>query len=86
MERKELFADMLVSPVMHIDCTNAYVFVCASPDGKAIYSAREKKRHEGVYGTVARDYQGILSALTRYSAISRISSASSIQAGYFKSL
>ena len=66
-ERKKLFADMLVSPVMHIDCTNAkvngknaYVFVCASPDGKAVYSAREKKGHEGVIGTVAQDYQGIL--------------------------
>ena len=66
-ERKELFADMLVSPVMHIDCTNAkvngknaYVFVCASPDGKAVYSACEKKGHEGVCGTVAQDYQGIL--------------------------
>ena len=66
-ERKELFADMLVSPVMHIDCTNAkvngknaYVFVCASPDGKAIYSAREKKGHEGVRQTAAQDYQGIL--------------------------
>ena len=66
-ERKELFADMLVSPVMHIDCTNAkvngknaYVFVCASPDGKAVYSACGKKGHEGVCGTVAQDYQGIL--------------------------
>lgn len=66
-ERRELFAEMLVSPVMHIDCTNAkvngknaYVFVCASPDGKAIYSAREKKGHEGVRQTAAQDYQGIL--------------------------
>ena len=65
--RRELFAGMLVSPVMHIDCTNAkvngknaYVFVCASPDGKALYSAREKKGHEGVSGTAAQDYQGIL--------------------------
>lgn len=66
-ERKKLFADMLLSPVMHMDCTNAkvngesaYVFVCATPDGKVLYSAREKKGHEGVKGTVAEDYQGIL--------------------------
>lgn len=66
-ERKALFADMLLSPVMHTDCTNAkvngksaYVFVCATPDGKALYFAREKKGHEGVKGTVTEDYQGIL--------------------------
>ena len=66
-ERKEVFADMLLSPVMHTDCTNAkvngksaYVFVCATPDGKALYFAREKKGHEGVKGTVTEDYQGIL--------------------------
>ncbi len=35
---------MLLSPVMHTDCTNAkvngkpmYVFVCATPDGKTLY-------------------------------------------------
>lgn len=50
-EQKKIFADILVSPVMHTDCTNArvngksaYVFVCATPDGKAMYFAREKKR------------------------------------------
>lgn len=66
-ERKNLFADMLRSPVMHTDCTNAkvngkpaYVFVCATPDGKTMYFARDKKGHEGVKGTVAEDYQGIL--------------------------
>jgi len=66
-ERKEMFADMLCSPVMHTDCTNAkvngrsaYVFVCATPDGKAMYFARDKKGHEGVKGTVTEDYQGIL--------------------------
>ena len=66
-ERKELFADMLLSPVMHTDCTNArvngkpgYVFVCATPDGKAMFFSRDKKGHEGVKGTVAQDYQGIL--------------------------
>lgn len=66
-ERKTMFADMLLSPVMHTDCTHAkvngksaYVFICATPDGKAMYFAREKKGHEGVKGTPVEDYQGIL--------------------------
>jgi len=66
-ERKEMFMDMLMSPVMHTDCTNAkvngksaYIFVCATPDGKALYFAREKKGHKGVTGTPTEDYQGIL--------------------------
>ena len=66
-QRKEIFADMLLSPVMHTDCTNArtngkssYVFVCAVPDGDVLYFAREKKGHEGVKGTVTEDYQGII--------------------------
>lgn len=66
-ERRSAYADMLLSPVMHTDCTNArvngkscYVYVCALPDGKALYFAREKKGHEGVKGTVTQDYQGIL--------------------------
>lgn len=67
VELKRTSASMLMAPVMHTDCTNArvngtnaYVFVCATPDGDALYYAREKKGHEGVKGTVARDYQGIL--------------------------
>ncbi len=66
-ERRTIFADLLLSPVMHTDCTNAkvngksaYVFICASPGGKAMYFAREKKGHEGVKGTPVEDYQGIL--------------------------
>ena len=66
-ERKTMFADMLLSPIMHTDCTNAkvngksaYVFICATPDGKALYFAREKKGHEGVKGTVVEEYQGTL--------------------------
>lgn len=66
-ERKSAYADMLLSPVLHTDCTNArengkncYVYVCATPEGKALYFAREKKGHEGVKGTVTEDYQGIL--------------------------
>ena len=66
-ERRSAYADMLLSPVMHTDCTNArengkscQVYVYATPDGKALYFAREKKGHEGVKGTVTEDYQGIL--------------------------
>ena len=66
-ERRTMFSDLLLSPVMHTDCTNAkvngtsaYVFICASPGGKALYFAREKKGHEGVKGTPVETYQGIL--------------------------
>ena len=66
-ERKKIFADLLSCPVLHTDCTNArengkncQVYVCVTPDGKALYFAREKKGHEGVKGTVTEDYQGIL--------------------------
>lgn len=66
-EQKTIFADLLLSPVMHTDCTNAkvngkkaYVFICACPDGQAMYFAREKKGHEGVRGTPVEDYLGIL--------------------------
>lgn len=66
-ERKKVFADMLLSPVMHTDCTNArvngksaYVFVCATPDGNALFFAREKKGHEGIKGTPVEEYQGTL--------------------------
>lgn len=64
---RKVFNDMMLSPVMHVDCTNAkvngrsaYVFICATPDGKGLYFAREAKGHQGVKGTVAEDYQGIL--------------------------
>lgn len=66
-QRKVIFNSMLLSPVIHTDCTNAsvngknaYVFVCAVPNGDVLYFAREKKGHEGVKGTVIEDYQGIL--------------------------
>lgn len=66
-QRKEIFNSMLLSPVIHTDCTNAnvngksaYVFVCAVPNGDVLYFAREKKGHEGVKGTVVEDYQGTL--------------------------
>ena len=66
-ERRAAYADMLLSPVMHTDCTNArvngessYVFVCAVPDGGVLYFARGKKGHDGIKGTVVEDYQGTL--------------------------
>lgn len=66
-ERKETFKDMLLTPVMHTDCTNAryngksaYVFICADPEGNALYFAWEHKGLEGVKGTVTEDYQGTL--------------------------
>ena len=66
-ERKKLFADILSSPVMHVDCTNArengksaYVFVNATPDGRVYYSVSAKKGHAGVKGTPAETYQGIM--------------------------
>ena len=66
-EKKKTFADLLLKPVLHTDCTNAsvngkpaYVFVCISPDGTVQYYARENKGHKGVAGTPVEDYQGIL--------------------------
>jgi hypothetical protein len=63
----ELTKDLLVAPVLHIDNTNArvngnshFVFVCALPDGRALYYHRRTKGHNGVKGTVAEDYQGTL--------------------------
>lgn len=65
--RKSAVSEMFLSPVMHTDCTNArvngqsaYVFICAAPDGPALYYARETKGHAGVAGTLVEDYQGIL--------------------------
>lgn len=66
-ERKKVLSDMLLSPVMHTDCTNAkvngknsYVYICATPEGEALYYAREKKGHKRVEGTATEEYQGIL--------------------------
>lgn len=64
---KELRKDLFLAPVLHTDNTNArvngktcFVFVCAAPDGKAIFDFREHKGHQGVLGTIVEDYQGIL--------------------------
>lgn len=66
-DQKKLFQRILMSPVMHTDCTcarengkNVSVFICAAPKGEAMYFARHKKGHEGVKGTPVEDYQGIL--------------------------
>ena len=66
-EREKVFSELLLSPVMHTDCTNAvvngksaYVFICATPDGKALYFARRKKGHKGVAGTPVQDYDGTI--------------------------
>ena len=49
-ERRTAYAEMLLSPVMHTDCTNArengkscQVYDCATPVEKALYFAREKR-------------------------------------------
>lgn len=65
--RKSAVSEMFLHPTMHADCTNArvngqsaYVFICAVPDGPALYYARKVKGHAGVAGTPIEDYQGIL--------------------------
>jgi hypothetical protein len=65
-EQDKALSDLLLSPVMNTDCTNArmggqdvYVFVSATPDA-VIYSARGRKGHKGVEKTPVEDYQGIL--------------------------
>ncbi len=65
-EQKKAFADLLLSPVMNTDCTNArvsgknaYVYVCATPE-KVLYIANEHKGHAGIAGTPVEDYQGTL--------------------------
>jgi hypothetical protein len=65
-ERKKAFADLLLSPVMHVDFTGAgvngqtrQVAVCATPE-TVLYFARKHKGHKGVKETPVEDYQGIL--------------------------
>ena len=67
-ERDEIIADIMTSPVANIDFTNANVNGCAkqvlimaSPSKDAyMYIARDKKGHEGIKGTPAENYVGIL--------------------------
>jgi len=65
-DQKNAFDDLLLSPVMNVDNTNArvngksaFVFVCATPE-KALYFAREHKGHKGVEGTPIKDFQHTL--------------------------
>ena len=65
-EQKKAFADLLVSPVMNTDFTNArvngksaQVIICATPNA-ALYFARENKGHKGIVGTPVEQYRGIL--------------------------
>lgn len=67
-EKKEIIKELMLSPVMNADFTNAnvngksaQVLVLASPSADAaLYIAREKKGHEGIKGTPLEDYVGIL--------------------------
>lgn len=61
-EQKKAFADILLSPAMNVDFSNARlsgknvpVLVCATPE-ITLYFARESKGHEGVKGTPIEDY------------------------------
>lgn len=65
-EQNKIFSDLILSPVLNTDCTNArvggknmFVYVCATPD-RTMYFARENKGHKGVKQTPVEDYQGIL--------------------------
>lgn len=67
-EKKEIIKELMQSPVMNADFTNAnvngknaQVLVLASPSADAaLYIAREKKGHEGIKGTPLEDYVGIV--------------------------
>ena len=65
-ERKAMFSDLLLSPVMNVDFTtarlggkNIQVLVCAAPE-RVMYFAREHKGHKGIKGSPVQDYQGIM--------------------------
>ena len=67
-ERKEIINQLMCSPVMNVDLTNAnvngksaQVLVLAPPtDNVAMYIGREKKGHEGVKETPLEDYMGTI--------------------------
>lgn len=65
-EQRELFSDLLLSPVMNTDFTNGrlngknvQVAICSTKE-IAMYFAREHKGHQGLKETPVEDYQGIL--------------------------
>ena len=64
-ERDEIFLDLMAAPVLHTDFTfgrvngkTAAVIICATPDGKVMYQARETKGKEGVKGSPVEFYEG----------------------------
>ncbi len=67
-ERKAIMKDILLSPVLNVDFTNAnvngeakQVFIIASPGaGSYMYIARDKKGHKGIEGTPVTEYVGTL--------------------------
>lgn len=67
-EKKEIIKELMGSPVMNADFTNAnvngksaQVLVLASPSADtALYIAREKKGHEGIKGTPLENYVGVV--------------------------
>ncbi len=65
-EQKKMFGDILISPVMNTDFTNArvdgksaQVVICTTPD-VTMYFAKEHKGHKGIIGTPVEQYRGIL--------------------------
>jgi len=65
-DQKKAFADMLLSPIMHLDFATVHVngkkvnvLVCATPDA-VLYFAREHKGHKGIKGSPAEGYQFIM--------------------------
>ena len=66
-ERNEIFLDLFSAPVMHADFTfgrvagkQGAVIITATPEGKVLYQAREKKGDDGVKGSPLEFYDGIL--------------------------
>lgn len=65
-EKKEIIRELMMSPVMNADFTNAsvngkgaQVLVLASPSADvALYIGKEKKGHEGIKGTPLENYVG----------------------------
>ena len=66
-ERNEIFFDLFSAPIMHADFTfgrvagkQGAVIITATPEGKVLYQAREKKGDDGVKGSPLEFYDGIL--------------------------
>lgn len=65
-EQRKAFVDLLHSPVMNTDFTNArvngksaQVAVCTTP-AVSLYFTKEQKGHKGIKGTPVEEHQGIL--------------------------